>query len=76
MTVPFPSPTEPAGSRAEVFRRYLAFFRDRLAAKTRALPADELRRSRLPSGWTPLELVKHLTYVERRWLEWGSRAVR
>ena len=54
-----------------MFRRYLAFFRDRLAAKTRALPADELRRSRLPSGWTPLELVKHLTYVERRWLEWG-----
>ena len=71
MTVPFPSPTDPAGSRAEVFSRYLVFFRDRLAAKTRELPADELRRSRLPSGWTPLELVKHLTYVERRWLEWG-----
>ena len=77
MTVPFPSPTDPAGSRAEVFRRYLEFFRDRLAAKTRALPDEELRRSRLPSGWTPLELVKHLTYVERRWLEWGfeGRAV-
>ena len=25
----------------------------------------------LPSGWSPLELVKHLTYVEMRWLEWG-----
>ena len=71
MTVPFPSPTDPAESRAEVFGRYLEFFRDRLAAKTRELSADELRRSRLPSGWTPLELVKHLTYVERRWLEWG-----
>jgi uncharacterized damage-inducible protein DinB len=71
VTVPFPSPTEPAESPAEVFGRYLAFFRDRLTAKTRALPADELRRSRLPSGWTPLELVKHLTYVERRWLVWG-----
>jgi hypothetical protein len=63
MTVPFPSPTDPAASRREVFTRYLAFFRDRLAAKTRSLPAGELRRSRLPSGWTPLELVKHLTYV-------------
>ncbi len=30
-----------------------------------------MRRSRLPSGWTPLELVKHLRYVELRWLEWG-----
>jgi hypothetical protein len=29
-----------------------------------------LRRSRLPSGWTPLELVKHLTYTEMRWVEW------
>ena len=25
----------------------------------------------LPSGWAPIELVKHLRYVERRWLEWG-----
>ncbi len=30
-----------------------------------------MRRSRLPSGWTPLELAKHLRYVELRWLEWG-----
>jgi uncharacterized damage-inducible protein DinB len=77
MTVPFFSPTDPAESRSEVFRRYLDFLRDRVAAKTRALPADELRRSRLPSGWTPLELVKHLTYVELRWIEWGfdGRAV-
>jgi uncharacterized damage-inducible protein DinB len=71
MTVPFPEPTAPAGSRAEVFLRYLDFFRDRLAAKLRALPESELRSSRLPSGWTPLQLLKHLTYVETRWLEWG-----
>jgi uncharacterized damage-inducible protein DinB len=77
MTVPFPSATDPAGSRAEVFSRYLEFFRDRLTTKVLDLPPEELRRSRLPSGWTPLELVKHLTYVERRWLEWGftGRAV-
>jgi hypothetical protein len=35
------------------------------------LPGEDLRRSRLPTGWTPIELLKHLTYVERRWLEWG-----
>ena len=28
MTVPFPQPTTPAGSRTEVFLRYLDFFRD------------------------------------------------
>jgi uncharacterized damage-inducible protein DinB len=71
MSFPFPEPTAAAGSRTEVFERYLTFFRDRLAASLRELPADELRRSRLPSGWTPLELLKHLTHVEMRWLEWG-----
>ena len=71
MSVPFPESTTPAGSRSEVFSRYLEFFRDRLTARVRALPEEDLRRSRLPSGWTPLDLVKHLTYVERRWLVWG-----
>jgi uncharacterized damage-inducible protein DinB len=71
MTVPFPEPTAPAGSRTEVFLRYLDYFRGRVAAKLRELPEGELRRSRLPSGWTPAELLKHLTYVEMRWLEWG-----
>ena len=69
--MPFPEPTVPARSRAEVFLRYLDYFRSRLAAKLESLPAAELARSRLPSGWTPLELVKHLRYVELRWLEWG-----
>ena len=71
ISVPFPEPTAPAGSPAEVFLRYLDFFRSRLAAKLESLPAAELTRSRLPSGWTPLELAKHLRYVELRWLEWG-----
>ena len=71
MSVPFPEPTAPAGSRAEVFLRYLDYFRSRLADKLESLPAAELGRSRLASGWTPLELAKHLRYVELRWLEWG-----
>jgi hypothetical protein len=68
---PFPAPTIPADSRTEVFLRYLDFFRSRVTAKIQAMPDAELRSSRLPSGWTPLELVKHLRYVELRWLEWG-----
>jgi Protein of unknown function (DUF664) len=75
--VPFPEPTAPDGSRAEIFLRYLDYFRSQLASKLESLPAAELRRSRLPSGWTPLQLAKHLRYVELRWLEWGfeGRAV-
>ena len=67
----FPSPTAPAASRADVHLRYLDYFRDVVVAKLDGLPAEELRASRLPSGWTPLELLKHLTHVEARWLEWG-----
>jgi uncharacterized damage-inducible protein DinB len=70
MTAPFPGPTTPAASQAEVFLRYLDYFRSRLVSKLESLPAEELRASRLPSGWTPLELIKHLRYVELRWLEW------
>jgi len=71
MSVPFPEPTAPVATRADVFLGYLDYFRDRLVSKLAALPAGELRRSRLPSGWTPIELLKHLRYVELRWLEWG-----
>jgi hypothetical protein len=71
VSVPFPEPTVPASSRAEVFLRYLDYFRSGVISKVEGLPDEELRRSRLPSGWTPLELVKHLTFVELRWIEWG-----
>jgi uncharacterized damage-inducible protein DinB len=71
MTVPFPEPTTPVPTRAEVFLGYLDYFRSRLVSKLEALPAGELRGSRLPSGWTPIELLNHLAYVELRWLEWG-----
>jgi uncharacterized damage-inducible protein DinB len=71
VTVPFPEPTTPVASRAGVFLGYLDYFRARLITKLRSLPPTELRTSRLPSGWTPLELIKHLRYVELRWLDWG-----
>lgn len=66
----FPEPNEPASSRAEVFLGYLDFFRTRVVEKVRGLPPEERGRSRLPSGWTPLELLKHLRFVEFRWIEW------
>jgi hypothetical protein len=71
MSLPFPSPTGPVISRGEVFLSYLDYFRSVLVSKLNGLSDRELRHSRLPSGWTPIELLKHLTYVELRWLEWG-----
>lgn len=71
MPVPFPEPTAPAASRADVLVTYLDYFRDHVIGRVESLPEAEQRRSRVPSGWTPVELVRHLTYVELRWLEWG-----
>ncbi|HEV7652498.1 MAG TPA: DUF664 domain-containing protein [Actinophytocola sp.] len=66
----FPEPSDPTTSRDEVFLRYLDFFRSRVIDKARTLPPAEVHESRLPSGWTPAELLKHLRHMERRWIEW------
>ena len=71
VSAPFPEPTVPRQSRADVFVGYLDYFRSCVISKIEGLPQNALRQSRLPSGWTPVELLKHLTYVELRWLEWG-----
>jgi uncharacterized damage-inducible protein DinB len=69
--VPFPEPTNWAPTQTAVFLSYLDYYRAVIIDRVAALPSQELGRSRLPSGWTPRELLQHLTYVERRWLEWG-----
>jgi uncharacterized damage-inducible protein DinB len=71
MSETFPEPTRPASSSAEVLVGYLDYFRDHIAHKVQSLSEEEQRTSRLPSAWTPVQLVKHLTLVEQRWLEWG-----
>ena len=66
----FPEPGPSSDVRA-LFLRYLDYYRQTVDAKVRGLDTAELRSSRLPSGWTPIELVKHLAFMERRWLVWG-----
>ncbi len=70
--MPFPEPTGPPAPRAEVLLGYLDYFRSLVMSKVQGLSDAQLRVSLLPSGWTVLELVKHLTHVEQRWLVWGS----
>lgn len=71
MSLPFPSPTVPRSSRADALLTYLDYFRSVVLAKLDGLADVDLTTSRLPSGWTPLELVHHLVHVKRRWLVWG-----
>ncbi len=55
----------------ELLLTYLDFYRATVDRKVAGLSEAELRTRRLPSGWTPIELLKHLVYMERRWLVWG-----
>lgn len=75
MTTPFPEPTTPRDDRRDVLIEYLDFYRVVVRQKVTGLPEAALRSSRLPSGWSPIELVKHLVHVERRWLVWGFEGV-
>lgn len=55
----------------ELLDAHLDSYRDAVLRKLDGLSDEQLRTSRLPSGWTPLGLLKHLAWVERRWLRWG-----
>ena len=70
-------PAEPANtlsSPAELLAGFLDYYRESVLHKLDGLSDEELRTSPLPSGWLPLALLKHLAYVERRWLQWGFAA--
>jgi hypothetical protein len=64
-------PEPPLGGELAHVAAYLDFYRDTLVAKVRSLPVAELRRARLPSGWSPLELLDHVAHVGQRWIVWG-----
>jgi len=67
--VPEPSPNlaDPKTLLAE----YLDYYRNATLRKLDGMTDEQLRGSELPSGWTPLGLLNHLTHMERRWFRWG-----
>jgi uncharacterized damage-inducible protein DinB len=67
----FPEPLSTTGDPAALLPRYLEWLRETVVRKVESLPEEERRSSRLPSGWTPLELLSHLAHMEQRWFVWG-----
>lgn len=67
-------PDQRIGDPVELPLAWLDFYRETIARKLDGLSEETLRASELPSGWTPLELLKHLVFMERRWLRWGFTA--
>lgn len=53
---------------------YLDWYRDVLVRKIRGLSEKDLRTPLGPPTWAPLGLVRHLSFVERRWMRWGFAA--
>jgi hypothetical protein len=53
---------------------FLDYYRVVVGRKVVGLAPQELTRSPLPSGWTPLQLLKHLVFMEERWVRWGFAA--
>src|ERR1700735_4454491 len=64
-------PSEQLQDPKEVLVAFVDYLRDTVVRKLHGMSAADLRTSRLPSGWSPLEMVRHLTFMERRWVEWG-----
>jgi uncharacterized damage-inducible protein DinB len=64
-------PPKSGGAGAQRWADYLDWVRGDLAATVLSLPYADQRTSRLPSGWTPLELLAHVLHMEQRWFVWG-----
>lgn len=70
MSASLPGPG-PSSDVKALLLDYLDFYRGTVADKVAGLTEVEVRSTPLPSGWSPIELVKHLTFMERRWVVWG-----
>ena len=64
-------PTGNLGSEAAHWSAFLDYYRMTIAGAVTALPVAEQRTTRVPSGWTPIELLSHVLPMERRWFVWG-----
>ncbi len=58
-------------SGAERWAGYLGWVREELIAGVLALSPAERRTTRVPSGWSPIELLSHVLHMEQRWFVWG-----
>jgi uncharacterized damage-inducible protein DinB len=59
---------------SELLLAYLDWYRDTALRKVAGLSDAQLRRAVEPLGWSPLGLIQHLGWVERRWMRWGFAA--
>jgi hypothetical protein len=71
---PLDGPEMKISGPRELLLGYLDRYRDALIRKISGLSDPQLRTPIEPLGWSPLGMVKHLGWVERRWMRWGFAA--
>ena len=64
-----PGKRDPSGP--ERWADYLTWVRSDLVDGVIGLSDEEQRTARVPSGWTPIELLSHVLHMEQRWFVWG-----
>ena len=64
-----PDKHAPGGARR--WMDYLDWIRAEIAEAVLALDGEARRRTLVPSGWTPIELLSHVLHMEQRWFVWG-----
>lgn len=74
MTSMVEKPDRQLADPKELLLGFLDFYRSWVGRLVEGMPEHELRTSRLASGWTPLSMLKHLVFMEDRWLRWGFLA--
>ncbi|WP_433437407.1 DinB family protein [Nonomuraea sp. CA-141351] len=61
-------PSKKLSDPRQLLEGYLDYYREEILRKLDGFPEPGL--SRVPSGWTPVAMLKHLANVERRWFQW------
>lgn len=74
VTAPLDGPGMTVSDPRELLLGYLDWYRDTVRRKISGLPEERLRAPVEPLGWPPLGMIRHLGWVERRWLRWGFAA--
>ena len=64
-------PPKSAPSGAARWAGYLDWVRSEMIRGVLGLTPEQQRTARVPSGWTPLELLSHVFHMEQRWFVWG-----
>ena len=64
-------PPKTGSTGAARWSDYLDWVRAELVRGVLGLTPEQQRTARVPSGWTPLELLSHVLHMEQRWFVWG-----